>query len=98
MESAPQEEGFGALEEEEYEQLSEEEILAMDPEERRRRLLSCSCVKDPYADLPPEARPAGPPPMRGLCKVICPGCGKVYWTNRDTDWCFDCEPRRPDAG
>lgn len=79
-------------------ELSEEEILALDPEERRRRLLSCSCVKDPYANLPPEARPAEPSPMRGLRKTACPGCGKIYWTNRASDWCFDCEPRRPTAG
>ncbi len=96
MVAEPEEEAFETSEE--FAELSEEEILAMDPEERRRRLLSCSCIKDPYADLPPEARPAGPSPMRGLRKVTCPGCGKVYWTNRESDWCFDCEPRRPTAG
>lgn len=86
------------LSEELTEELSEDEILAMDPAERRRRLLSCACVRDPYADLPPEVRPAPPSPARGVRKTTCPGCGKVYWTNRETDWCFDCESRRPGAG
>ena len=26
-----------------------------------------------------------------LRKVMCKGCGKTFWTNRDIDLCFDCE-------
>ncbi len=28
-----------------------------------------------------------------LHKVACIKCGKTFWTNRDTDICFDCETR-----
>ena len=31
--------------------------------------------------------------MKGLRKVTCPGCGLVYWTNRKTDLCVDCEKK-----
>lgn len=26
-----------------------------------------------------------------LRKTKCKKCGKIFWTNRDTDLCFDCE-------
>jgi hypothetical protein len=26
-----------------------------------------------------------------LRKTTCPECKKEYWTNRETDYCFDCE-------
>jgi len=28
-----------------------------------------------------------------LHKVECGICGKVFWTNRDVDLCFDCEAK-----
>lgn len=28
-----------------------------------------------------------------LRKAKCPSCGKEYWTNRDTDYCLDCEKK-----
>ena len=62
----------------------------------------CTCVQDPFAELPPELRPR---PLggknTGLRKVTCPGCGLVYWTNRKTDVCVDCEKkgvRLPETG
>ncbi len=51
----------------------------------------CSCMQDPFAGVPPEMilRPA---PKKNLLRhVTCPGCGMLYWTNRDTDLCIDCE-------
>lgn len=53
----------------------------------------CTCVTDPYASLPPELRPPPKNTMAGLRKVTCPGCGLVYWTNRTTDLCIDCEKK-----
>jgi hypothetical protein len=53
----------------------------------------CSCVSDPFANLPPELRPKGQPDSSSLRKVTCPGCGKVYWTNRKVDICFECEEK-----
>jgi len=61
----------------------------------------CICVQDPFAALPPEARPRTRPRMGGLRKVTCPGCGLVYWTNRKTDLCPECEKkgvRLPESG
>jgi len=30
-----------------------------------------------------------------LRKTTCPECKKEYWTNRETDYCFDCESAAP---
>lgn len=51
----------------------------------------CTCVPDPFTNLPPELRPRPAPKKSGLRQVTCPGCGKAYMTNRSTDRCFDCE-------
>jgi hypothetical protein len=53
----------------------------------------CSCIKDPFADLPPELRPKAEEKISDLRKVTCPGCGLVYWTNRKTDLCVECEKK-----
>ena len=53
----------------------------------------CTCVQDPFADLPPDLRPKPVQTMGGLRKVTCPGCGLVYWTNRKTDLCVECEKK-----
>jgi hypothetical protein len=62
-------------------------------EERSASVASqpCSCNPDPYAGLPPEARPKEPVKHGDLRNVECPGCGMDYWTNRATDLCIDCE-------
>ena len=52
----------------------------------------CSCIKNPFANLPPEMRPKLQK-KSSLRKVTCPGCGREYWTNRSTDVCFDCEKK-----
>ena len=53
----------------------------------------CSCLRDPYAGLPPELvpRPALKPSL--LRPATCPGCGRIYRTNRNTDLCMDCEAK-----
>ena len=53
----------------------------------------CSCVTDPFASLPPDLRPRPKNVMGGLRNVKCPGCGLIYWTNRDTDLCMQCEKK-----
>jgi len=53
----------------------------------------CTCVSDPFASLPPDLRPRPQNTMSDLRKVTCPGCGLVYWTNRKTDVCIDCEKK-----
>lgn len=58
----------------------------------------CSCLKDPFADLPPELRPQQAQRMGGLRKVTCPGCGLSYWTNRETELCADCEKKARGGG
>jgi hypothetical protein len=51
----------------------------------------CTCIQDPFAALPPELRPSRQRKKSLLRKVTCPGCGLVYWTNRATDLCPECE-------
>jgi hypothetical protein len=48
------------------------------------------CCGDPYAELPPELRPAPAQKNTGLRKATCPECGLEYWTNRMTDVCLGC--------
>jgi len=62
----------------------------MQNRDERRAIGQCSCVKDGFADLPPELRPRERKPS-SLRQVTCPGCGLVYWTNRATDLCMECE-------
>ena len=50
----------------------------------------CTCMGDGFAALPPEMRPR-PQKRSSLRRVTCPGCGSVYWTNRETDLCIACE-------
>jgi len=57
------------------------------------RPADCACVRDPFADLPPELRPQRKPRMGNLRQVTCPGCGLRYWTNRSTDLCIECEKK-----
>ena len=57
------------------------------------RPADCACVRDPFADLPPELRPRPKPRMGNLRQVTCPGCGLQYWTNRSTDLCMDCQKK-----
>lgn len=52
----------------------------------------CSCG-DPWRDLPPELRPKVKKPS-SLREAKCPGCGRRFWTNRETDYCFDCEKQQ----
>ncbi|MEM2921420.1 MAG: hypothetical protein QXF26_03790 [Candidatus Bathyarchaeia archaeon] len=28
-----------------------------------------------------------------LRKIVCSGCGKTVWVNRETKYCFDCETK-----
>ena len=53
----------------------------------------CTCIQNPFAALPPELRPRSDPKPGGLRKVTCPCCGLVYWTNRTTDLCIECEKK-----
>lgn len=53
----------------------------------------CTCVQDPFADLPPELRPQPMKKNFGLRKVTCPNCGFTFWTNRKTDLCVNCEKK-----
>jgi len=53
----------------------------------------CSCMTDPFNNLPPELRPRPKDVMSGLRKVTCPACGLSFWTNRDTDLCIECEKK-----
>jgi hypothetical protein len=36
---------------------------------------------------------ASAPKNDPLRKIVCSGCGKTIWVNRETKYCFDCETR-----
>ncbi len=39
---------------------------------------------------------ANPPKDLGFKKLICPGCGKEFYTDiKDKTYCFDCEKKMP---
>ena len=65
----------------------------VEPEESPENIPLCTCFKDPFADLPAELRPKPVEKLNGLRKVTCPGCELVYWTNRKTDMCIECEKK-----
>lgn len=54
---------------------------------------NCSCVKDPYTDLPSELRPKNRSWKTGFREVTCPSCGLEYWTNMEGDLCMDCQKK-----
>jgi hypothetical protein len=54
----------------------------------------CTCGQDPFVALPPELKPRPAAKKDGLRQVTCPGCGLIYWTNRTTDLCMDCEKKK----
>lgn len=58
----------------------------------------CACMAGAFADLPSELRPRRVPRKGDLRKVTCPGCGLIYWTNRQTDLCMDCEKQGRTGG
>jgi len=62
------------------------------PNHTKGQPVQCTCMTDTFAALPPELRPR-PRKKSSLRKVTCPGCGLVYWTNRDTDLCMECEKK-----
>ena len=66
--------------------------MAANPKNESERSIQCICVTDPFSTLPPELRPR-PKKKSSLRKVTCPGCGLVYWTNRKTDLCMECEKK-----
>lgn len=68
----------------------------MQPKNSAGRPAGCTCIKDAFAALPPELRPQSQK-KSSLRKVTCPGCGLVYWTNRSTDLCMDCEKKNVQA-
>ena len=64
----------------------------MQSKDSEDRSMPCTCVKDAFAALPPELRPR-PRKKSSLRKTMCTGCGLVYWTNRATDLCMECEKK-----
>ncbi len=54
---------------------------------------TCTCLTNPFADLPPGMRPRPKPRLGNLRPVTCPGCELEYWTNRLTDLCSDCQKK-----
>ncbi len=70
----------------------------MDQSAKNPHVPQCTCMTEGFADLPPELRPRRTSRKSSLRKVACPGCGLVYWTNRPTDLCMDCEKKGRTGG
>lgn len=68
--------------------------MATSPEKSHAPSTGCNCTTDPFADLPPELRPAAKPALGTLRQVICPDCGLTFWTNRSTDLCVACDKKQ----
>jgi len=62
--------------------------------------ISCESVCPRKAIIFPQRTMALPKTKKQdkglLHKVKCRSCGKVFWTNRDVDICFDCEAKEKD--
>lgn len=52
----------------------------------------CACTQN-LRDLLRAYAPKKDP----LRKIVCTECGKVFWTDRDTNYCFDCEAKKKQA-
>lgn len=63
-----------------------------EPKDDGERPVPCACVTDPFLSLPPELRPR-PKKKSSLHQVTCRGCGLVFWTNRETEYCMECEKK-----
>jgi len=48
----------------------------------------CACTQN-FQDLLRAAAPKNDL----LRKVTCSGCDKVFWTNSDSNYCFDCKAK-----
>jgi hypothetical protein len=71
--------------------MSDEKRNTGKPMQAKKKPSQCSCISDPYADLPVELRPRPQVKKGGLRQTTCPDCGQEYWTNRKTDVCISCE-------
>ncbi|UCH32453.1 MAG: hypothetical protein JSV05_03490 [Candidatus Bathyarchaeota archaeon] len=50
----------------------------------------CACTQK-LSDL---LRAAQPVKKSSLMKATCADCGKVFCSDRETEYCFDCETKR----
>ena len=50
----------------------------------------CACTQK-LLDMP---RAAHPVKKSSLIKVTCADCGKVFWSDREKEYCFECEEKR----
>ena len=48
--------------------------------------------------FPKPANAQNIPKDKGMIrKTVCSGCGKTFWTNRESNFCFDCKNKRQEA-
>ena len=50
----------------------------------------CGCTQR-FSDLLRAERPVK---KSSLIKVTCVDCGKVFWSNLEKEYCFDCEAKK----
>ena len=48
----------------------------------------CACLQN-FSDMMRAAAPKNDP----LRKIVCAGCGKAVWVDRETKYCFYCEAK-----
>jgi len=50
---------------------------------------TCACTQR-LSDLLRAAKPVKP---SSLVKVACVGCGKVFWSDSEKEYCFECDAK-----
>jgi hypothetical protein len=59
-------------------------------EEKTMQGCHCGCTQR-FSDM---LRAAQPVKKSSLVKVTCADCGKVFWSNLEKEYCFDCEAKK----
>lgn len=74
--------------------LRDDKALVVNPHKCVYGCIACERLCPRKAIAFPQRTAAAPKAIKDkglLRKVKCRNCGKILWTNRDIDLCFDCE-------
>jgi len=74
-------------------ELRDGKAVVINPHKCVYECIACEriCPKKAIAFPQRITMPKAPEDKGLLRKIKCKNCGKIFWTNRDVDLCFDCE-------